>query len=256
MLAKGISFQIGDGGSPTEVFTHVPKITEITPSGTAWETEDLTNHDSTDPVTEMETTIRDEGTIALVIKPWVPGNAQHALIRALSQSGAARNMQMSYPGGSLGTIRFLAHVSNFAFITPTKAHHGANVTVQVRGALDDRPAAITAFAVTDAEEGAYVTSESIEISVTFDEVVVVSGTPRIEITLDSGTVYAAYTGGSGSNVLSFAYEFGGGDQAEVEEMSIESPVDLNGGTILDMAGQAAVLTFTPPDTDAFSVNPD
>lgn len=254
MLAKGVNFQIGDSGTPTETFTQVINLTEISFSGTSWSTETTTNHNATDPVESIVPTIRQDGTISLTISPFIPGNTQHDLLRTLSESGASNNFQFIYPQSSVGTFTFAGFVQSFGFETKVDGLYKASVTLQPSAAITDQAAAVTAVTVTDAQAGSYVTSESITMSATFDEVVNVTGTPRIAVVLNSGTVYATYASGSGTNVLSFSYTFLGGDSAGAGEMSITSPIDLNSGTIKDQGGNNATLTFTAPTTSTFTVN--
>lgn len=259
ILAKGINFSIGNAGSPTEVFNQILNITDVGLSGTTWDTEELTNHNTPDRSRLYCPTIRSEGEVSLTVKPWIAGNTQHTLIRTLSESGAARNFQITYPGSTLGTNAFSGYVSAFRFDTPIDGVHGAEITIQVHGSITDLPARITSVVITDEHEGSYVTGDEITLSAIFNEVVTVDDDPtppRIAVVLDSGTVYAEYVTGSGTNVLKFAYEFAAEDQAEATELSITSPLGLNGGEINDMAAQAAVLTFTPPNTAAFEVNPE
>jgi hypothetical protein len=102
--------------------------------------------------------------------------------------------------------------------------------------IDTRPAVITNVTSTSLEPK-YKAGESIEIVVTFDEVVTVSNFPRIA--LNTGD-YADYTGGSGSNDLTFNYTVQDADGAtlfdvlELEYADVNS-LELNGGSILDPA---------------------
>lgn len=254
MLAKGISFQIGNAGSPTEVFTQIAGITDIDYSGTSWDTEETTSHDSPEPVRTARPTVRTDGEITLVILH-DPSNTQHALLKTLSTSGTARNFKITYPNSTLGTFTFSGYITAYKFDTPKDGTQKTNVSILVNGSLSDAAARIASLLVTDSQMGAYLTGETMRLTATFDEYVKVTGTPRIAVVLDSGTVYATYSSGAGSNVLAFTKVFGGGDQANATEVSITSPIDLNGGSIKDMSGQNATLTFTPPDTSAFTVNP-
>ena len=94
--------------------------------------------------------------------------------------------------------------------------------------------------------GYLLETDNFDIEVVFNENVDVTGTPRIELTLDTGTVYADYFSGTGTNALTFRYTV----EADVEAQSgpiIVSPIDLNGGTMEDDDGEdSAILTFSPP----------
>jgi hypothetical protein len=41
---------------------------------------------------------------------------------------------------------------------------------------------------------------------------------------------------------------------DTDGIAVASPIDLNGGTITDVPGNDAVLTFTPPDTSGVLVD--
>ena len=71
-----------------------------------------------------------------------------------------------------------------------------------------------------------------------DAVTVASGTPTL--TLNDGGI-ATYTGGSGTNALTFTYTVGSGQNAAA---LAASGVGLNGATIQDTAGNAANLSLT------------
>jgi hypothetical protein len=89
--------------------------------------------------------------------------------------------------------------------------------------------------------------------VVFSEAVAVTGTPRLELTIGSATQYATYLSGSGTSTLVFRYTVQAGDE-DSDGIAVASPIDLNGGTITDVPGNDAVLTFTPPDTSGVLVD--
>lgn len=255
-LAKGIQLLIGDAGDPTEVFTAVNARVEFTPPSYEWASEDLTNHDNTTPVTRRGPTLKTIAGFPMTIKPFDSGNTQHVLLRTRSLDGAPWNYKITYPHSTQGTFAVRAFIQNFQPLSEVNVSAGASFTLMPTGNITDQAPTLVSVTVIDAQAGAYVTAEKIILRATFDESVKVTGTPRIAIVLDSGTVYALYVSGSGSYQLQFEYTVGGGDTAAATEMSISSPLELNGGTIKDTTLQApAALTFTPPDTSAFTVNP-
>ncbi|MDA7938832.1 hypothetical protein N9B71_07170, partial [Pirellulales bacterium] len=105
----------------------------------------------------------------------------------------------------------------------------------------------------DVSNGTYVAGDTIELTANFDSAVTVTGTPRIELTLDSGTVFADYASGSGTTALVFNYSVQAGD-LDTDGIALTSPIDLNGGAIEDAGGNAAVPTFTPPTTTGVLVD--
>ncbi len=101
----------------------------------------------------------------------------------------------------------------------------------------------------------YDTGETITFTVTGSKALTVTGTPTIPITITSGNKNASYVSGSGTTALTFSYSpVVSGDSSASGTVSISSPVVLNGGTIKDSLGNAAVLTFTPPSLSSVSFN--
>lgn len=93
-----------------------------------------------------------------------------------------------------------------------------------------------------------VSAAVLDFALTASEPVTVTGTPRIAIDLGGVTRYASYASGSGSSALTFSYVVQAGD-FDANGITLASPLDLNGGTLTDVAGNpASSLTFTLPDT--------
>ena len=103
-------------------------------------------------------------------------------------------------------------------------------------------------------DGTYITGETIEITVTFSEDVVVTGTPQITLNFyDTGSSdkQASYSSddSSGADVV-FTYTVAVGDSAS-DGLQIEAnKLTLNGGTIKDVAENNAVLTHSAVAADA------
>lgn len=97
-------------------------------------------------------------------------------------------------------------------------------------------------------------ASAIPFSIALSEVVTVTGTPRLALDVGGVTRYATYASGSGTSTLTFTYTTQAGD-VDLDGVTVASPIDLNGGTITDQAGNAlSVLTFTPPNTSGIKVN--
>ena len=87
----------------------------------------------------------------------------------------------------------------------------------------------------------YAAEDGIEVTVTFDETVVVTRTPRMRLRVGSRNRTAGYLRGSGAAALVFSYEVALGDE-DTDGVSIAAGrIDLNGGTIKDEADNDAVL---------------
>ena len=79
------------------------------------------------------------------------------------------------------------------------------------------------------------------------------GTPRIAVNVGGTARYASYASGSGTAALVFTYAPQVGD-LDLDGVVLTSPVDLNGGTMKDAAGNDATLTFTLPNTTGVKVD--
>ncbi len=117
---------------------------------------------------------------------------------------------------------------------------------------DTTPPAITA--VTGPEAGAYKAGADLDVVVTFSEGVVVTGTPRLALTIGGQERFAEYANGSGGSALTFRYTIEDGLE-DTDGITVGAAIDLNGGTIGDSAGNTpAGLAFDPPDTTAVTVD--
>lgn len=104
----------------------------------------------------------------------------------------------------------------------------------------------TIAAVVPPADDTYKRFDYLEFEVIWTEPVLITGTPRIQMTVGASTFYATYYGyGSNANSTIFRYQVGSTDQ-DTDGVSIFSPVQLNGGTIRDLATNDATLTFTLP----------
>ena len=104
--------------------------------------------------------------------------------------------------------------------------------------------------------------DTVTVSVTFDEVVLVTGTPRIALDIDNGSgglvsaQYATYSSGAGTDVLKFTYTIASG--ADTDGIGIPvNGLELNSGTIKDVAGNAASLAHSAvSDNSSYTVQID
>jgi hypothetical protein len=110
--------------------------------------------------------------------------------------------------------------------------------------------------------GWYVAGQNLTFTVTFDQVMTVNtggGTPEIAVTLSGspGVVQALYTGGTGTNTLTFQYLVAA-TNLDIDGIVLAAGINLNGGTILNGAAQAAAsYNFVAlPSTAGVSVDAD
>ena len=100
------------------------------------------------------------------------------------------------------------------------------------------------------ETGSYFyddpSGDILEINTTFNRNVIVTGTPRIELTIGTATRYAHYASGSGTSTLVFHYDVSR-DDYDNDGIQTATIIDLAEGTIKDGARENAPLNFTTLD---------
>jgi hypothetical protein len=96
------------------------------------------------------------------------------------------------------------------------------------------------------DNGAYNAGDTINVSVTFSENTVVTGTPQI--TMETGTADGTgnYVSGTGTTVLSFDYIVASGHHSADLDYENTSALILNAGTLKDAQGNNAILTLASP----------
>lgn len=93
--------------------------------------------------------------------------------------------------------------------------------------------------------GTYYKDEVIDITVQFSETVIVTGTPQLTLALSPSRAIN-YISGSGSNTLTFRLTVTQPDYSTDLDYAAAGSLGLNGGTIVDGAGNNAVLTLPTP----------
>ena len=107
-------------------------------------------------------------------------------------------------------------------------------------AIFDNTAPAQVGAVGVPGDDTYAIGEDLVFVVTFNENVVVDttgGTPHLAITLDSGSVEAAYQPATDTDTMSFVYQVQEGDNDE-DGIEVAAGMVLNGATVKDAAGNA------------------
>ena len=117
--------------------------------------------------------------------------------------------------------------------------------------VDSKAPSITA--TTPPGSKTYVAGESVSFTLAFDENVVVTGTPQLPLVVGNASTAAAYVSGSESASLVFATTVQSGE-LDVDGIALGAGVSLNGGTIADTAGNAAVLSLAAVDTSGILVD--
>lgn len=95
-------------------------------------------------------------------------------------------------------------------------------------------------------DGSYAVDDSLEFTLNFSEDVVVLGVPQIALLIGTNVLYATYVAGSGSDQLVFRYVVGVApalsDAVQITDL------DLNDGSIRDLDGNDADLSYSPAVT--------
>ncbi|MBF0499773.1 MAG: prepilin-type N-terminal cleavage/methylation domain-containing protein [Candidatus Riflebacteria bacterium] len=214
------SYKAGDIIDITVQFSDVVRVTTGTPTLilNSGHSASYTSGDNTTTLTFRYTVQAGDNSLHL---DYVAGSLSLNGGSIKNTGGNDATLALLAPGtvGSLGV--------NKSFVIDTAAPTVSNVT----------------SAVTD---GSYTIGAVIPITVQFNEIVKVTGVPQL--TLETGTTDRAvnYTSGDGTNTLTFTYTVQAGDSSlDLDYVNTTSLV-LNGGTINDAAGNAAVLTLAAP----------
>ncbi|MDC0014446.1 cadherin domain-containing protein, partial [Flavobacteriaceae bacterium] len=143
-------------------------------------------------------------------------------------------------------------LTNTALDYETKSSY--NIRVQTSDGTDSYQKAFT-ITVNDLTEssitqvasnnpnGTYRIGETIDIQVTFDNAVTVSGSPRLLLETGDSDSYATYFSGSGSTVLTFRYTVNEDDLSGDLDYASTAALELNGGTIVSSSNTAAALSL-------------
>lgn len=103
----------------------------------------------------------------------------------------------------------------------------------------------------------YSSGNNLIIQVVFSENVNVTGTPQLTLETGASDAIVSYLSGSGTNTLSFNYMIAAGENATDLDYVNTSSLNLNGGTITDLAGNNATITlFTPGTAHSLGSNKD
>jgi hypothetical protein len=97
-------------------------------------------------------------------------------------------------------------------------------------------------------DGSYGVGSTINITVTFDAAVTVTGTPRLQLETGTTDSFANYAFSSGPTALTFNYEVQAGDTSADLEYLATTALTLNGGTIKETVGTAFDAFLTLPAT--------
>lgn len=127
--AFGTQLQRGDGATPTENFTPIANVTDITPPALERETLDVTAHDSPDAWREFIGGLKDGGEVSVDVN-YDP--REHDGIIDDFADANPRNYKIVWPG-TLGEWAFTALLTGFEPEAPHDDKLAASLTFKVSG---------------------------------------------------------------------------------------------------------------------------
>jgi hypothetical protein len=143
-----------------------------------------------------------------------------------------------------GTIQDAA--SNGASLTLASPGAAGSLGFNKNIAIDTTAPTVTGVSST-LVDGSYKAGQVVPLTVTFSEPVQVTGIPQLTMSTGSpGATVVNYTGGSGSNVLTFNYTVAALNTSADLDYAATTSLGLNGGTIRDAATNDATLTLASP----------
>lgn len=120
----GTQFKRGDGATPTEAFTKLAEVYNITGPGMTRETVETTTYDSTDGYREKIGGLRDGGTLTFTMNF---KRSTYLIIKGDFEEDAAKNYQVVFPDTDETTLSFSGLVTEL----PTSIPEGDRITVDV-----------------------------------------------------------------------------------------------------------------------------
>ncbi len=131
----GTLLKLGDGGSPTETFTTIAEVKDISGPALKVNTEEVTSHSSTGSYEEHVPTTISAGEVSCDLN-FVPTGATHSytsgLIKDLKNK-TKRNFQLVLPDTGSTTWTFAAYVTGFETKAPVKGVLSAAVKLLITG---------------------------------------------------------------------------------------------------------------------------
>jgi hypothetical protein len=130
----GTLLKIGDGAT-SESFTTIAEVTDLGGPNLSLDTEEVTNHSSTDGWDEFIGTILRAGEVPFEVS-FIPTNATHSYSAGLIKdmvNRTKRNFQLIFPNISSTTWSFAALVTKFDPKEPVKGRLSASITLKITG---------------------------------------------------------------------------------------------------------------------------
>ncbi len=228
-------------GGTIEDATAVPAVLTLPATGTDGLAAQHISIDTVNPAVAVTptTTNSHTPTISGTVTDSAPSSGIATV--AVSVAGQTVNAQVN---GTTWTASIPGSIADGTYDVQVTAidNAGNQASTTATGALviNSVSPTVSDVSTTAAANSTFTLGQPLTINISFTEAVVVTGTPQL--TLNNGAV-VNFSSGSGSSTLSFVYTVGAGQSISPLDYSSVSSLALNGGTIKDTAGNAAVLTL-------------
>ncbi|AZZ92667.1 tandem-95 repeat protein [Hahella sp. KA22] len=131
-------------------------------------------------------------------------------------------------------------------VTATDNAGNTALVADTSNATVDTQAPTVSSVTSSTANGSYKAGDAVSIQILFDQSVIVSGAPQLQLETGATDRNVSYASGSGGATLNFAYTVQSGDTSADLDYTGTGALGLNGGTIVDDAGNAATLTLAAP----------
>lgn len=102
-ISTGTLLKVGDGTTPTEIFTTVPEVTRLSGPAVRFDFMDASSHDTVGNFKEWIPGFGDGDLIRAAIN-WRPSNTIHKNLRIAFQAATHRNFMIVFPDTSDNTV--------------------------------------------------------------------------------------------------------------------------------------------------------
>ena len=139
-------------------------------------------------------------------------------------------------------------------VTGTQTGPGVNSPASTTITIDRTAPTIASVSATNGNYSAALNS-NLNLTVTFNESVTVSGSPRIPLIIGSSAEYATFLSMTDSRTATFRFPVAVDyNDIDLDGIVVSSPLELNSGSIADLATNAmTTFAFTPPVTSSVNV---
>lgn len=130
--SHGTLLKVGDGGTPTEVFTTIAEVKDISGPSLTLNTEEVTSHDS-NGWKESIPTLLEAGEVSFDIN--YSKQTTQTYLRSAQAARTRLNFQIVWPLVPTETASFSGLVTGFEFSAPVEGILTASVTIDISGQI-------------------------------------------------------------------------------------------------------------------------